>query len=137
MDIAYNMYEEIMAIIIPAATTAITILVGWGIHELRKYVKKKTGNETVMFAFDRLADLTQTTVAELNQTFKRASEDGKLTADEIKEIQYTAISRVKSQIPTDVKDILDKATGDLDKWVKSKIEEAVYYDKMSRKRIDG
>jgi hypothetical protein len=37
--------DQIMAIIAPALITTIGILVSWGLHEVRKFVKSKMNNE--------------------------------------------------------------------------------------------
>lgn len=119
-------YNQVMALLIPAAVTALTLLISLGLHKLRKFVESQTNNQVTMFAFGRLEDICRTTVDELNQSVKVVAEDGRITPEEAKMLKEMAMKRVLSQIPPDLAAVLDKSLGDLRSWVNSKIEQAVY-----------
>jgi len=121
--------QQLMSIVIPAAVTAISLLVSLALFKLKKYVEAQTNNATVGFAMARLCDIVQTTVEEIDQNVKEASADGSLTLEEAKRIKFIATNRVFQQIPPDLEATLNMATGNLKDWIDAKIEQTVHRQK--------
>lgn len=121
---------EIMAILVPAITTVIGILVTWGLAELRKYIKTKTDNEAAVQAFDTLSGLVKDSVTALNQTTRTVFEDGKLSTAEKRQYKTLVMSQVLGQLPAATKKILDRNVADLGVFVDSRIESEVHYSKL-------
>lgn len=81
-------------------------------------------------------DCVSTVVLEMSQTvvddLKSKSADGKLTADEIKQIQEDALAKIEELVSSDVYNTLNTIFGDAEAWIKSKIEAEVKKTKLLR-----
>lgn len=117
---------EIMAAqIVPAIAVVLASLASVGMVHLNKWLKLKTGSEAIAAAGELVAttvnDLTVTTVKSL----KEKATDGKLTMQEGAVIKQQALNRIKGQMPIAVAKASCLAIGDLDTYLKGKIEQEV------------
>ena len=117
--------EQMMPAILTTASTLVVLIVGWGLKLLSAYIAAKTKDENLMVAFDTLAEIVDTTVKDLDQTFKAAAEDGKFTEDEKRAIKAKALDMVNTQLPVFMKTQMGAAVNDLQSYVDSKIEATV------------
>lgn len=120
-----QLQTEIMAILIPAVTTAIGIVLTWGLAELKRFIASRTKNENIRHALESVGELTFHTVAELNQSVRKAYEDGKLTPDEAKKLKAEALAKIKIQIPEAMKIMLEAAVTNLDDYLGTLVESNV------------
>jgi hypothetical protein len=117
--------EVYLPIILTTASTLVVMLVGWGLKLLGAYIAAKTKNEALATAFNTFSEIVDTTVKELDQTFKKAAADGKFTEEEKVEIKNLALDKVNTQLPDYLKTQLGNAVNDLETFVDSKIEATV------------
>lgn len=128
---------ELIKVIVPAIGTAISLLVTWGLYELRKLIKTKTDSQAAMRAFDLLTDLVQTTVVSINQeTVQAMKKGGESLANDIgKSLKQKARSIVMAQISAGTKKVLESNLQDLEVFVDNRIEQCVFYEKGSLGRL--
>ena len=109
--------------------TLLTALAGWGAVEATKYIRRKTSNEAVAGAMERVTLTAETVVAELSQTMvddlRAAAKDGKLTKADAAALKELAVQRVRDRLPGDVAKLLGGVAADLTEIVGAKIEQAV------------
>lgn len=100
------------------------------INSKTEAVKKNIKNETVKTYIDVVSNTVSEVVQALNQEIvngiKEASKDGKLTEDEAKEIKNKAIEKTLGILSDDAKETLTMVFGDLDTYISTLIESAVY-----------
>lgn len=132
MDPVQPLSQELMQIIIPAATAAVSILTSFLLAYLSKYLRSKTQNETILHAFDSASIITNDVVAAINQSVKKAGEDGKITQEEAQRIKQEAMIALREQLPTKVQETLTQAVGDLQSFLDTKIEAAVFAQKQRK-----
>ena len=103
------------------------------INSKTEAVKKNIKNETVKTYIDVVSNTVSEVVQALNQEIvngiKEASKDGKLTEDEAKEIKNKAIEKTLGILSDDAKETLTMVFGDLDTYISTLIESAVYKTK--------
>ncbi len=121
--------EQFWSMVLPAIATALGIVITWGLTQLRRMLKSKTDSETATQAFDVIAQLIQSSVVSLNQTFQRSMQDGKLNDQEKGAIKHMAIAMVMNQLPEATKKVASLYVNDLEQYVDNNIEMAVSYDK--------
>ena len=121
--------QELLQIVLPLATVVVTAFTSWALAWLSAYIKSKTENETIGFAFDRAQVIIKDVVAKVNQSTKEAGADGKITPEEAQTIKQVALTSINQQIPSAVKDVLELAVGDLQDWIDTQVEASVYYFK--------
>jgi hypothetical protein len=134
---------DIFNILVESGLFAVLLgLVISGIKYAKTYLDAKTAetaakikNENIKNAVKSAEDCISTVVLELSQTvvddLKRQSADGKLTQAEADKIKQTAVEKVNSLLSTNVRDTLNTVYGDLNEWIKSKIEADVKSNKMA------
>ena len=117
--------EIYLPILFTTASTLVVMLVGWGLKLLGAYIASKTKNESIANAFNTFTEIVETTVKDLDQTFKKAAEDGKFTEEEKQAIKQLALDKVNNQLPEYLKAQLNTVVNDLQSYVDSKIEATV------------
>jgi hypothetical protein len=127
-----DLSSQIMSIIVPALTTAVGLLVTWGLAKLRGYLKAKGMSQSANFAYDSVSQLVQTAVVSLNQTMRKTMTDGQLSESEKRQLKSAAIDMVNKQLPEAIRKIMDRNVNDLDDFIKQRIEETVNYQKLRR-----
>jgi hypothetical protein len=126
--------NEAVTILVPAAGGLLLALVSWALAELTRYVKRKTDSEAVNNAIARICAMTETTVAELNQTvvdgLRKAAADGHIDADEASDLKALALARIKQRMAAGVLDIAATGVADLNAFIAARIERAVREQKV-------
>lgn len=97
--------------------TLIGVLASWLSAKLSKYIQVKN----LTAALDTCLKMTQVTVGELQQKFvddmKLANEDGKLTEEEIKELNSSLIAYTKSKMTPEIINVIVAAGIDINKFI--------------------
>lgn len=128
--------EEIMEImaaqIVPAVVVVFATLISVGMVHLNKWLKLKTGSEAIVAAGEVVAATVNELTATAVTALKAASKDGKLTLREGEAIKNEAVTRIKTQMPPAIAKAACMAIGDLDVYLKGKIEQEVSKSKISK-----
>ena len=97
--------------------TLIGILASWLTAKLSSYIQLKN----LTSALDTCLEMTQVTVGELQQKFvegmKEANEDGKLTQEEIKELNSSLLLYTKEKMAPEIINIIVNAGIDINKFI--------------------
>ena len=97
--------------------TLIGVLAAWLTAKLNKSMHLKN----LTAALDTCLKMTQVTVGELQQKFvddmKLANEDGKLTEDEIKELNSSLIAYTKNKMTPEIINLIVAAGIDINKFI--------------------
>lgn len=118
----------------------ISLVLSWGITQATNFVRAKSQDlqaKTKNDALDKYIQIAEKTVIDtvrgLNQSMvvdlKKAAQDGKLTDEEKKQIQNTAITVINSTLSENIKDTIGVVYGDLPSWIKTQVEIAVANEK--------
>jgi hypothetical protein len=109
--------EQAAQIITTIVITAIGLLSAWLTAKLNKHLKLKN----LTGALDACLKMTQVTVGELQQKFvddmKTANEDGKLTKEEIKELNSHLITYTKNKLTPSIIDVIISAGIDINQFI--------------------
>lgn len=119
------MGEEIIKEILPIVGTIVVALVGWGLTELTRWIRAKTGNERLANAMDQLGMAVMVSVRELEQTARPLLSDGKLTDSEKARLKAKAIETVRSRLTPAMTKELKKNLVDLNEWIGGQVEAEV------------
>ena len=97
--------------------TLLGVLAAWLSAKLSSNIKLKN----LVNALDTCLDMTKVTVGELQQKFvedmKVANEDGKLTQDEIKELNSSLLMYTKEKMTPEIINIIVSAGIDINKFI--------------------
>jgi nucleoid-associated protein YejK len=126
--------KQFMMLIVPTLVTAVGIVLTWGLNELRRFVRGRTDNEAIDFAFKQFNFIATGAVKKAEQEMKKYAADGKITKEEATNIKNTVFNEVKKQIPERTEIMLRRGVNDLDDLINTRIEEIVYNEK-ERKRL--
>jgi len=124
--------QQLLAIIIPFAATALSILTTWALYELKKFIKARTGSAELEDSMIVLENVIQGVVTEINETLKAVGADGKLSAADAKLLKERALKSIGRQLPPATKKILDKNIAHLGSYVSGKVEVAVLSSKLRK-----
>lgn len=126
-------YEGLLDVIIPALGSVVTAAVSIGIGYAVRYINRKSKNEFLHHAMNTLGEITRNTVAALMQeevkAMRKASADGKLSDEDKQHLKKTAIETIKLVAADELLVALEKANTDLDTYLETLVESAVYSDK--------
>lgn len=97
--------------------TLVGIFAAWAISKLKAHLELKN----LTAALDTCLKMTQVTVGELQQKFvedmKMANEDGKLTPDEIKELNSSLLMYTKEKMTPEIINVIVSAGIDINKLI--------------------
>lgn len=117
---------EIMASqLLPAISVLLATMVSVGMAYLIKWIRLKTGSDAVADAGELVAATVNALTASTVKNLKEASADGKLTLTEASIIKNKALTQIKNQMPSAVAKAACLVVGDLDEYIKGKIEQEV------------
>lgn len=109
--------EQAAQLVSTFITALIGILAAWLSAKLNHYIQLKN----LTAALDTCLKMTQVTVGELQQKFveemKIANEDGKLTKDEIKELNSSLITYTKGKMTPELINVIVSAGIDINKFI--------------------
>lgn len=122
-------FQKIIADLAPALATLVTTLASWALIELTRWIRQKMSAEKANLALTAIDKVVQTVVTDLGATvvksMKAKAVDGKLTADEMCKVKEEALDRIGSIVPEEMKNQIAPLIGDLQQYVRSKIEHEI------------
>ena len=113
--------------IIEIITTAVIVpLLAWGIESLVDWLKTKTNNETLEKYIAFAGNAVETAVKETTQTYVDSlKKEGRFDADAQKEAFNRTLTTAKKLLTETAISAIQEVYGDVDEWLKSKIESSV------------
>lgn len=109
--------EQAAQLVSTIVVTLIGLLAAWLSAKLNEHMKLKN----LASALDTCLKMTQVTVGELQQKFvegmKEANEDGKLTEEEIKELNSSLIVYTKEKMTPELINVIVSAGIDINKFI--------------------
>lgn len=129
-------YEELVAKAVELLMPLLLAVLSYLSYAATKWVNSKVSNEYLAGALSRLNDAVGTAVRETQQTMadeiKAAAEDGKIDAEEAKELKAHAVKAVKDYIGkkgmAELERIIDRAA--IEKMIEAKIEAFLHDRKL-------
>lgn len=119
------MGEGILSEILPLVGTIVVALLGWGLTELTRWVRAKTGNEKLVTAMEQLGFAVMVSVKEIEQNARPMLADGKLSDEEKQKLKAMAISKVRERLTPALTKQLKKNLVDLNEWIGGQVESEV------------
>lgn len=102
--------------------------------------KKDTRLRLISYLLTHLFDVIDSVVKSLNDTWKKemldSTADGKLTKEEKDKLLDKAIDLVKVELPESAWDELSEIIGDVNEYIRTKIENAISLQKEGKKLSD-
>lgn len=92
------MFAALVPVLIKVGIPAAAAGLSWLVARVAALAKARTQSEVLQRAIALLEQAVTTQVDALEQSFRRAAEDGKLTAGERKQIKDEAVRRVRLQL---------------------------------------
>jgi len=117
--------QQILGIVLPALLALIAALVSVGLKFVIQWLNTKIKNDEISGALGLLTDAVQDVVNEMEQTVRPMLSDGKLSMEEQARIKRAAIDKVDKILAPSAKKALDKAVGNLEQLIETKIEATV------------
>ena len=119
----FNIIETIL-------TAAVIPLLAWGIKNLVNWLKTKTNNAIVEKYLTYAGDAVTQAVKETTQTYVDAlKKEGKFDKDaQIEAFNKTCETALKL-LTTDALDVIEMVYGDVEAWLRSKIESTIAENK--------
>lgn len=109
--------EQAAQLVSTLMITLIGVLAAWLSAKLKQHIELKN----LTSALDTCLKMTQVTVGELQQKFvedmKIANEDGKLTKEEIKELNSSLITYTKEKMTPELINVIVNAGIDINKFI--------------------
>jgi len=135
-DFLSSLAAQVVPILANLLLTLLSALVVAGISYVIRSLqaqKETRGLALLVTALETGRQQVEAVVAKLQQTIvdglKAKSSDGKLTPEEIKEIQKLAWEEFQKTMPKALAEVLKAAVGDLEAWVAAEVERAVLKQK--------
>ena len=109
--------EQASQLILTIVVTALGLFSAWLTVKLSKYIKLKN----LTSALDTCLSMTQVTVGELQQKFvegmKAANKDGKLTEEEIRELNTSLVVYTKNKLTPSIINVITAAGIDINQFI--------------------
>lgn len=116
-------------VIIPLLAALTTVAVKW-LNAKANEIKAKTDNTVLKKYIDMLNETISTTVIAVNQTYVDSLKEQDIFTEEAQQKAFNKVlETVKSSLTEDAVIYLNEAIGDLDSYIKNKIEEQVKINK--------
>lgn len=116
-------------VIIPLLAALTTVAVKW-LNAKANEIKAKTDNAVLKKYIDMLNETISTTVIAVNQTYVDSLKEQDIFTEEAQQKAFNKVlETVKSSLTEDAVIYLNEAIGDLDSYIKNKIEEQVKINK--------
>lgn len=116
-------------VIIPLLAALTTIAVKW-LNAKANEIKAKTDNTVLKKYIDMLNETISTTVIAVNQTYVDSLKEQDIFTEEAQQKAFNKVlETVKSSLTEDAVIYLNEAIGDLESYIKNKIEEQVKVNK--------
>lgn len=116
-------------VIIPLLAALTTVAVKW-LNAKANEIKAKTDNTVLKKYIDMLNETISTTVIAVNQTYVDSLKEQDIFTEEAQQKAFNKVlETVKSSLTEDAVIYLNEAIGDLESYIKNKIEEQVKVNK--------
>lgn len=116
-------------VIIPLLAALTTVAVKW-LNAKANEIKAKTDNTVLKKYIDMLNETISTTVIAVNQTYVDSLKEQDIFTEKAQQEAFNRVlETVKSSLTEDAVIYLNEAIGDLDSYIKNKIEEQVKINK--------
>ena len=123
--------EPIITPVLVALGTALAGLLGNLIFKAAAWINRKTGNEQVANAIDRVALVVNAAVKSINQSFvDQLKKDGKFDKEAQEKAAREAFNLTLGLLTDEIKDIIEENFGSLEKYLKAIIEATVASSKV-------
>lgn len=121
------MSQEIMQIVFSALGVLITGLVGWLTTYLTKLLSQKIKDKDLANWLTQITEIILNAVKVTYQVYVEALKDKNMfDAEAQKEALERAYKMVLSQLTDDAKNFIKENYGDIETWIKTQIESAIY-----------
>lgn len=121
------MPQEIMNILLSALGVIITGLASFAVAKLTQWINSKISDSKAANFLSTLTTIVFNCVQEVYQTYVESlKESGSFDEAAQKEAYNRCLLKIKSQLAPDIIDYITKNFGDLDEYLKSLIESAIY-----------
>lgn len=122
--------QTVLNIIEVAITSILLPLIAWGVSAFVKWLKSKTDNALIEKYIDFASNAVEMAVKETTQTYVDAlKKEGKFDAEAQKEAFDRSFITAKGLLTDVATDAINIVYGDVDAWLKSKIESSVAENK--------
>ena len=116
-------------VIIPLLAALTTVAVKW-LNAKANEIKAKTDNTVLKKYIDMLNETISTTVIAVNQTYVDSLKEQDIFTEEAQQKAFNKVlETVKSSLTEDAVSYLSEVIGDLESYIKNKIEEQVKINK--------
>jgi hypothetical protein len=121
------MSQEIMQIVFSALGVLVTGLVGWLTTYLTKLLSQKIKDKNLANWLTQITEIILNAVKVTYQVYVEALKDKNMfDAEAQKEALERAYKMVLSQLTDDAKNFIKENYGDIETWIKTQIESAIY-----------
>jgi len=124
MDLSF-FYQDMLQL----ATLVMTALVAVGIAYVRKYVNEKIKSDeikqSIVLTLDTIESAAKAAISDLSDKAKKALADGKITPEEMAELEAAARRQIEENLSPAMKERLQAHVGDVDRYVQMKVKAAV------------
>lgn len=121
------MSQEIMQIVFSALGVLVTGLVGWLTTYLTKLLSQKIKDKNLANWLTQITEIILNAVKVTYQVYVEALKDKNMfDAEAQKEALERAYKMVLSQLTEDAKNFIKENYGDIETWIKTQIESAIY-----------
>lgn len=122
--------QMVLNIIEVAINSIIIPLLAWGVKSLVDWLKSKTDNALIEKYIDFASGAVDIAVKETTQTYVDSlKKQGKFDAEAQKEAFYRTFNTAKNLLTEMSVDAIEIVYGDVDEWLKSKIESTIAENK--------
>ena len=117
--------------ILVAAVPVCAAFLGKGLKVLANYLGQKSESDTVKMYMEAIADAVATAVTYTSQVYvDKLKETGQFTKENQREALGIAVAQAKNLLTAEAAAFLESAYGDLNEYLKSRIEAEVRNQKM-------
>lgn len=121
------MSQEIMQIVFSALGVLVTGLVGWLTTYLTKLLSQKIKDKNLANWLTQITEIVLNAVKVTYQVYVEALKDKNMfDAEAQKEALERAYKMILSQLTDDAKNFIKENYGDIETWIKTQIESAIY-----------
>lgn len=117
--------------VLVAAVPVCAAFLGKGLKALANYLGQKSESDTVKMYMEAIADAVATAVTYTSQVYvDKLKETGQFTKENQREALGIAVAQAKNLLTAEAAAFLESAYGDLNEYLKSRIEAEVRNQKM-------
>lgn len=126
----------IQVVLIPLLTALTGVAVKW-INSKANEIKAKTNNMYLKSCIDMLNNAISSAVVSANQTYvNELKKEGAFTPEAQKEAFAKVYNSVINTLSEEAQTCLTSSLGDLETYINNKIEETVYFEKLTSPDLD-